>query len=863
MIGTGLGHYTITGHLGSGGMGEVYQATDARLGRDVAVKFLPETLARDPGRVTRLQREARALAALNHPHIAALFAFEEIAGRHFLVMELVQGTTLATKLARGRLSLDETIRYGTQIADALAAAHARGIVHRDLKPGNIMVTKPGVKVLDFGLAKSSDGDETLTRTEAIMGTPAYMAPEQREGGTCDARSDIYSFGLVLHEMATGRRVADADSMTGLPAQLARVIQGCLEHDPDARWQSAADIRRALGWATASGDAKPRSSSRVAAWAAAMLIAGLVAGAGSAWFLRPAPTAADRVVRFADTQFGPTALTIASANQGADLALTPDGSRYVYVGNNSTQLFVRALDSMEAVPIASGTDLRGPFISPNGQTVGYFDYAHDLRIVPIAGGSPLALPVAANGGATWLDDDTIVATVEGGLRRVLANDPAAPVEWLARPAAGELSYQLPRALPDGRTILFTITLSSGGPDATQVAVFDAWTRRKTIILRGGSDARYVARPLGIPGAASGYLVYVAQGALRAISFDVNRLVTVGQAVPVEARPVATFGGAQFAAAAGVLAYVDAPGSAPGAFQSVVWVDWSSGEETPVGPAGPYSMARLSPDGTRVALAAWEGGEWRIAILDVRSQVSVPLRLDPVRYTGEQPLVWLDDKRIAFQGFTAERPLVAMWAMATDGTGTPELLLDKTNPQLATSVAPDGFLVFNELTSVAKVDVDILRMKLQGSHAVSPLLRTRKWEIGGVVSPDGRWIAYECCIPARPEIWVSPYPNSSAAGWQVSVGGGRRPTWSPAGDQLFFTDPDRSVMRAPVERGGTSWKPVSPGRVLGPEFSRNPWLDVSSDGRRLLTLKPTDAAASQPPRILFVQDWVTELARSRAQ
>jgi serine/threonine-protein kinase len=863
MIGTGLGQFTITSHLGSGGMGDVYQATDARLGRDVAVKFLSEAFVHDSSRLARFQREARALAALNHPHVAAIYGLEEVGGRHFLVMELVRGATLATKLAGGRLSIDDTIRYGMQIADALAAAHASGIVHRDLKPGNIMVAKSGVKVLDFGLAKSTDGDETLTRTDAIMGTPAYMSPEQREGRACDARSDIYSFGLILLEMATSSRVAD-DDLNGMPAQLARVIHGCLERDPDARWQSAADIKRALGWVAVPVDAKERISSRALTWTALALIAGIVSGAAGFWIFSPAPTSVDRVMRFADSQSGPTAVTISSGFTGSDLALTPDGSGLVHVGNNGTQLFLRRIDKFEAVPIASGTDIRAPFVSPNGQKVGYFDYRTVMKIVPLSGGPSVTLPFNGSGGATWLGEDTIVAGgFSRGLRLVKVNDLSAPVELLISPdaTAGEMSYLWPHGLPDGHSVLFTITAQTGGLDAARLAVFDTRTRKKTVILRGGSDARYVTAPRWASRQAPGYLVYVAQGALRAVPFDPDRLELRGQAVPVQARLVPdSDGSAKFATAVtGMLAYVDAPGSAPDAPQSVMWVDWSSGQQTPVGPAGPYSMARLSPKATKIALATWENGERSIRVLDVLSQVSVRLRLAPVRYTGEHPLVWLDENRIVFQGQSAEHPVFSMWAVAVDGTAAPEPVLDTAKSRLATSVSSDGYLVFNEIPSVTENNLDILRMKLDGSREVTPLLRERDIEGGGVVSPDRRWIAYECCSEAKPEIWVSPYPGAQGGHWQVSRGGGRRPSWSPDGDQLFFTAPDGTVMRAEVKPGSGPWKPVSPNRVLGPEFSRNPWLDVSPDGRRLLTLKPANPTGLQPPLIRFVQDWLAELSR----
>jgi serine/threonine-protein kinase len=863
MIGTGLGHYTITGHLGSGGMGEVYQATDARLGRDVAVKFLPDTFAHDQSRVARLQREARALAALNHPNIATIHGFEEIGGRHFLVMELVQGTTLAAKLARGRLPLDETIRYGTQIADALAAAHARGIVHRDLKPGNIMVTKSGVKVLDFGLAKSAAHDETLTQTDVVMGTPAYMSPEQREGGICDARSDIYSFGLILLEMATGRREVDAAASKELPAHLVRVIQACLERDPDARWQSAADIRRALSWASAPVHEKPRGSSRLMTWASVAAVVGIVAGGASAWFFRPEPATVARVVRFDISQSGPTALTI--SEQGSNLALTPDGSRLVYVGNNGTQLFVRAFDTLEPRPIASGTGIQAPAVSPNGQSVFYLDGAWVMRVVPITGGAAVTLPTVGRGGATWLDDETIVAGYSSrqgvGLRLIRVNEPTAKPAELTRVdiAGGEASHVWPQTLPGGRTILFTITAQTGGLDAAQIALFDTETKQKTIIWRGGSGARYMPDPRQASGGAGGYLIYLAGGALRARPFDVSRLAFRGPASPVPVTLVTdTFGSGEFTTdARGTLAYVDAPEYAAGASKSVVWIDWA-GKETPVGPPGPYFQARLSPDETKVALVAYENGEQSIHILDVARQVPTRLRLDPVVVTGYP--VWLPGgTRIAFQG-SVTGGSVSMWTMAADGTGIPERVLTSDNPQMATSAPSDGYLVFHEATPQEDTGLDILRVKLGGSRQGTPLLRTKDREIAGVVSPDRSWIAYECCTES-PDIVVSPYPNTDGGQWTVSRGGGRLATWSPEGD-LFFVAPNGSLMRVVVQARGTAWRQDPPVRVLAkgpPATERSGGFDISRDGRRVLMLKPANPSAS-PPRIIVVQDWVAELARA---
>jgi serine/threonine-protein kinase len=854
MIGTGLGQFTITSHLGSGGMGDVYQATDTRLGRDVAVKFLSEAFVHDASHLARLQREARALAALNHPHVAAIYGLEDVGGRHFLVMELVRGTTLATRLASGRLSLDDAIRYGMQIADALAAAHASGIVHRDLKPGNIMLAKSGVKVLDFGLAKSTDGDETLTRTQAVMGTPAYMAPEQREGRACDARSDIYSFGLILLEMATGRRVPDDAVLKQLPAQMARVIQGCLERDPDARWQSAADIKKALTWAGAQRETPTSRSSHTMTWASIAAIAGIVAGGTSVWFFRPASKTAQQVLRNAESQSGQTALTLSFS--GPDFALTPDGSGFVFVGNNGTQLFRRKFNSLEDVPIVDGTILQAPVVSPDGQSVVYLDNAFVMKRVSIHGGPSVTLSSVGRGGATWLDNDTIVVGAIGvsrGLRLIHANAPTENVEELSSiTAAGERAHVWPQALPGGQRILFTI-LPTGGLDEAKLAVFDMRTRETKIILRGASGGRYVAAP----GAVGGYLVYVSQGALWTVQFDLEQLATRGTPtrLPAPGLVTDTFGSAEFAVDGSRFLYVDSPANAPDVPRSIVWIDWASGKETLVGRAGPYSTPRISPDGSKIAMVAYENRERSIQILDVQNATQTPLRLGPVSVTGF-PLWLQDSRRIIFQGSLGAEPST-MWVTAVDGTGAPERQIANGNPQLATSVSRDGKVVFHE---AIRRNLDIHQLTIDGSRRVrTPLLNSDDWEIEGVVSPDGRWLAFECCREARTEIHVVPYPNTSGGRWTVSSGAGRLPAWSPEGDQLFYMASDGAVMRVPIIHAET-FKFLQAETALGADFARSvSRMDVSGDGRRLLATKLAIPREDiRPPKLIRVENWIEELA-----
>ena len=522
-------------------------------------------------------------------------------------------------------------------------------------------------------------------------------------------------------------------------------------------------------------------------------------------------------------------------------------------------------------IANGTRIQAPVVSPDGQNVLYLDNSFVMTVVSINGGPSMQLSAAGRGGATWLDDDTIVVGLLGGppgkgLRLINARDPKAPETVLTSvdTAAGEAAYLWPQMLPDGHDVLFTITADRGGLDRAQLAVFDMRTKQKKAILRGGSGARYVAPPRTArhsADGADGYLVYVARRALWAIPFDVDRLEIRGRARKLPA-PLVTdeFGSGQFATAGGTLAYVDAANAAADR-RSIVWIDWS-GKATPVGPPGPYSQVRVSPDETQMAVVTLENNARGIRILDLRRQVSTLLRLDPVVVIGYP--VWLPDgQQIVFQGqVTGET--VSMWRVRVDGTGTPERLLTSPNPQMATSVSADGYVVFHEARAQSGSGLDILRMKLDATRQVTPLLQTRDWEIGGEISPDGRWIAYECCSESQIDIWVSPYPNTDAGRWQVSSGGGGYVAWSKASDQLFFVARDGSLMKVAVDPRASAWRVLSPPtRVLAvgpPTTEGDTHFDISRDGQRVLTLKSTDSDASRPPKIVFVRNWLEELASS---
>jgi hypothetical protein len=540
--GTRLGAYEVLALLGSGGMGEVYRARDTRLDRIVAIKVLPASVAGDPDRRQRLDREARAISSLNHPHICTLYDVGHQDGIDYLVMELLEGQTLAERLIKGALPLDQAMQYAIQLADALDVAHRRGIVHRDLKPANIFIAHGGssaatiTKLLDFGIAKAiplgqtaATAAATLTEQGTLLGTLQYMAPEQLEGRGADARSDLFAFGAVLYEMLTGRRAFPGESQASViaavldseppslsasqsltPPALEHLVKTCLAKNPDERWQTAGDVKRQLEWIAASArstatatTAGPRAlyERRLPGTVAAVasLVALIVVGALAryVWKGPPAQTAPPRVTRTTIVTSGGSAVFIAA---GRSLAITPDGTRVVYIGNNGTQLFVRAIDQFDSTPLfTSLSPLNQVSVSPDGQSV-VFAEGNTLRTIAFTGGpAQTVIPGIAGYGAAWAADGTIVLPVtdRGGLHRV--PDGGGEVTTLTRPDTehGELAHVWPAMLPGGRAVLFTITATTGGLDAAQIAVLDLVSLTSRVLVRGGSDAHYVAGGFSSP------------------------------------------------------------------------------------------------------------------------------------------------------------------------------------------------------------------------------------------------------------------------------------------------------------------------------------------------------------------------------
>jgi serine/threonine-protein kinase len=895
-----IGHYEILALIGVGGMGEVYRAWDKKLDRNVALKVVAATFANDSDRLARFRREAQMLAALNHPNVGGIHGLEESGSTVALVLELVEGPTLADRLAQGPMSLEDALPIARQIAEALEAAHERGIVHRDLKPANIKVRPDGVvKVLDFGLAKALEPtpversaaatlvNPASTEVGVVLGTMAYMSPEQARGGAADKRTDIWAFGCVLYEMLTGQRAFAGPSASDtvarvlerepdwarlptLPPALRTYLERCLQKDPRQRVQAIGDVRLALEGAfetaaphSAEPAVVPRRRRGAFVALAAVIATGAAIGALAWVAMRDAESPPPRVSRLEVTPSGTAALSIGWNDR--DLAITPDGTRLIYRGNQGAQIFVRSLDALAPVAVFNGS-AAGLFVSPDGQWIGFHEGLALLKKVALAGGPAVTiatLDTAGPSGATWAPDDTIIVatnSVDTGLLRVSAA--GGPLTVLTRPnrAQGEADHFWPEMLPGGRAVLFTIIAVTGGLDAAQVAVLDLETGTRKIVVRGGSHAHYVS---SAPGSSKrgerqgGYLVYAAGGALRAMPFDLASLEARGTPVTVVPDVVTTIRGGMDAVVAGdgTLAYV--LGTIEGTLRTLVWVD-RQGRETPIpAPPRPYFLPALSPDGTRIALFA-NDQERDLWLWDLRRTTLTRL----TSTTGVDVVqVWTPDSRRLI--FTSERAGVRnLFWQAADGAGAVEPLTESPNTQYPTGLSPDGrTLIFTD--EFATTGNDVMAMEVD-SRRVTPLVQSGFIEQNGTISPDGRWLAYEANDSGRFEIYVRPFPEVNSGRWQVSTNGGTRPIWARTGQELFYVSLTGAIMGVGVP-GGPSWAATTPTLLVKEGYFTNPswWgrsYDVSPDGQQFLMIKEgsIDGTVARPS-VIVVQNWAEELKR----
>jgi serine/threonine-protein kinase len=884
--GTRLGQYEIQSTLGAGGMGEVYVGRDHKLHRDVAIKVLHPRLAGDPVQLTRLHREAEVLASLNHPHIAAIYGVEEAEGTQALVLELVEGETLAQRIARSRLSTEEAVSIARQIADALRAAHDRGIVHRDLKPANVKLRPDGiVKVLDFGLAKSiapqvssesspTHAAESLTKPGLVVGTPAYMAPEQVAGKTADKRCDIWAFGCVLFEMLASRRPFDAADVgetfaavlgrdpdwallpPQVPPPLRALVRRCLARDPQRRIGDLAaaqfvfDEQAELTTDTAQTERFSARRLRLVVLGAALLAA-LLAG-GAWWFLASSPRPRfTRLALASAPTTGPSFLDTA----GVDVGMAPDGTWVAYIGNNFTQLFVRRLDTLEPTAVlTTPAYIRGVFVSADGEWLGYVENNFNLRKVPVGGGAPATI-VTMDGpsrGATWSSKRGIVfasGASDTGLQHV--DSAGGPVTVLTRPdhERAEADHVFPEFLPDDRHVLFTILAARGGLDAAQLAVLDLETGAWRTLLSGGYRGRFLT---------SGHLVYASGATLRAVAFDPSRLDVRGASVEVAPQLFTGVNGlAAFDVAQnGTLAYLNAQGGM-GGIRALVWVDRKGRETALDQPGGRYHTPRIAPDGKRLVVS--DGDLW---LIDLDAASAQPTRLTFTPEIDWFP-VWTPDSRRFVFGSWRGGGFSNLYVQSIVG-GTAERLTDSADMQLPTSITPDGeYVVFHNFP------VNLQRIRLEPPpHEVETLIDTAFEERNGDLSPDGRWLAYEGEQADRPgqlDVYVRPYPNTARGQWQVSSSGGMQPLWSRTGDELFFRELDGTMAVAKVETDGSGFRAEKPIRLFqGPYLTREGDLgrtyDVSPDGKRFLMLKlPASDPSIPPPHIAIVQNLDEELKR----
>ena len=817
--GTRLGPYEIASAIGAGGMGEVYRARDTKLKRDVAIKVLPESYASDRDRLARSQREAEVLASLNHPNIAAIYGLEESDGRRALVMELVEGETLADRIARGAIPLEEALPIAKQITEALEAAHEQGIVHRDLKPANIKVRADStVKVLDFGLAKLNEsagswqqaaGSASLSPTitspammtsvGVLLGTAAYMSPQQAKGREEDKRSDIWAFGCVVFEMLTGKRAFAGDDVqdtlvavlrdapdwsllpANTPAPILKLLQRCLEKDRKRRLDSAADARLEIDDAlTASPPTNLRTyepANRrlgVLPWAIAvisLIIASATVVLWAPWRAAPAPAA----VRMS-AELGADASLV--TDQGAAAVPSPDGRLLVFAaqknGAGDSQLLVRRLDQLQATPLSGTEGARNPFFSPDGQWVGFFA-SGKLKKISVTGGAVVTLCDAPNGrGGTWGEDGTIVFAPDNvnqvRLRRVpSAGGTPQPVTTLAQ---GETTHRWPQMLPGGKALLYASapTTNSAWEDASLVVQPLPAGERK-VVVRGGYYGRYLP---------SGHLVYLHEGTLFAAPFDLDRLEVTGPSVPVLEGVLANFGGtggAQVAVSGtGTLVYL--PGQNQTTDAPIVWMD-RSGKILPLrATAAVWSNPQFAPDGRRLAVDISDKQQTDVWVYEWARDTLTRLTFDPAH--SEKPVWTPDGHRIVFRSQRNGGTYNLYWQRA-DGTGDVQRLTESKNQQFTGSWHPSGkFLGFYETNSQTSEDLMILPMDGDEASGWKPgtatvFLNSPFREREPTFSPDGRWLAYMSNESGRDEIYVRPFPGPGGK-WQVSSAGGQGPTWS---------------------------------------------------------------------------------------
>jgi Tol biopolymer transport system component len=884
--GTRLGPYEILVPLGAGGMGEVYRARDTRLERTVAVKILPSLSSPSLEARQRFEREAKTISQLSHPHICALYDVGREGETEYLVMEYLEGQTLSERLGSGGLPLDQTLRYGIEIADALDKAHRQGIVHRDLKPGNVMITKSGVKMLDFGLAKAFSATPSsaaaftalptaapnVTREGAILGTVQYMSPEQLEGKDADARTDIFALGCVLYEMATGKKAFSGTSQASLissimkedpapisalaplaPPSLDRIVKTCLSKDPEDRWQTARDVALQLqGLREQPASATPEAPARrhrsaILPWAiAAACVALAVFGLMSGRRTKSPP----RVLRTFMLPPPNTTFHVVGANVGG-VALSPDGLRLAFGARDAEgapRLWVRELRDLEPYPVPGGEGALFPFWSPDSRSIGFFARGK-LTVVEASPSPPPARELAdvtEGRGGSWGEDGTILYAKDNssGLMRVHAAGGAPDVATRLDRAAGETSHRWPQFLPGGRRFLFEIRKPDPNmPLSVSHAVFvgslDGAEKRQ--VISEGTSARY-----GPPG----HLLFRRANNLMAVAFDPRAAAVMGEPAVLaqNIQGFAATGASVFSASENLLVYSPKVDVAP---SRMVWLDRSGKELATVGPPGRFVQIGLSPDGRSVVVAELEEplppDLW---IFDTGVGRGIRLTRDNVAQVA--PIFGPDGRRIFFSAYPAGP--WDLWEISAQG-GEQKVFLQSATTKIANDVSPDGrYLLYREFNPGTRGDLKFVA--LTGDRQPRTFLASKDDETNGDFSPDGKWVAYASDESGRKEIYVASFPEPTRR-FRVSTEGGTQPRWSRDGKELFYVRSGQ-LMTAAVGREGDGLtfgesRPLFPLHLfstIDPGFDVVTRYDVAPDGRFFALLRGGDEA---PTPLVVVLNW----------
>jgi Tol biopolymer transport system component len=881
--GSRLGPYEILSAIGAGGMGEVYRARDTRLERTVAIKVLASHLSASPEVRQRFEREAKTISQLSHPHICALHDVGREGDTEYLVMEYLEGETLADRLLKGALPLEQTLRFGIQIADALDKAHRQGIVHRDLKPGNVMITKSGVKLLDFGLAKAVapasqqssltalPTQHALTQEGTILGTFQYMAPEQLEGKEADARTDIFAFGCVLYEMATGKKAFSGATQASLissilrddpqpisqvlpmsPPALDRVVKTCLAKDPEDRWQSAGDVGKELGWisegsqAGAAAVAIPPLARRRGslAWGMAglLLLATLILG-NEVRRLRIGGVRSESVHSFIDppekTSFRLT------GDDGAPIALSPDGTRAVFGAGG--KLWVQSLATGVVAALAGTEGGRSPFWSPEGRSIAFFSDGK-LKILESSGGPVQTVCDAANPrGGTWGKNGVIVFTpdIQSPLVRVAASGGVpTPITRLENRRV-HTTHRWPNFLPDGKHVLY-VAANHANPRSEQNGVYvtslDGGTPRR--LLSSNDTAQY----------ASGWLLTVRDTTLTAYPFDARRLEVTGPPTRVAGDvnyDLGVWRGTFTVSENGVLAYQITQEGGRG---KLTWFDLSGRRLEPVAEKSEAYSPELSPDGKRASVVI---GDPNNDIWVYELDRGVQARLTTNIQAQIAPVWSPDGSQIAFiEGLRGGRDEFVLSTVAADGAGKPKEVYVSNDRMEVTDWSRDGryFLVDRGNIGASQIWV----YPVAEPAKAYPLVQTSFQHRSGQFSPDGRWVAYTSQQTGRNEVYVTSFPSGEARS-QVSGNGGRQPRWSPDGRAMYFVAANDELTSATVDGSGSRFvvKDVRPlfrvNMYTGPRIGMYGY-DVSPDGKRLLI---NDAGEATVPRVTLVTNWTAAL------